>query len=167
MNLWSVSILIEDKFKDIYCEWFEDFHGYLSSSLFFEGNESLKKNNISSKFLSKKNLSLGEFHQNQFWILEAMFNEKPSKHEIKIKLNFLAKELNKQEYNIEEDGFKGTIKPNTIKFEKVIHKDWIIENRKLFPVINIDNFYIFGSHILKLNHRQDRDHSLLYATLYR
>lgn len=43
MNLWSVSILIEDKFKNLYSEYFEDFEGYVSSSIFFQKNISKKK----------------------------------------------------------------------------------------------------------------------------
>ena len=43
MNLWSVSILIEDQFKNLYIEYVEDFDGYVSSSLFLEGNNSKKK----------------------------------------------------------------------------------------------------------------------------
>ena len=42
MNLWSISILIEDEFKNLYCEYFEDFNGYLSSSLFQQENQKKK-----------------------------------------------------------------------------------------------------------------------------
>ena len=38
---------------------------------------------------------------------------------------------------------------NKIFISKIIKKNWLKENRKLFPSINIDNFYIHGSHIKK------------------
>ena len=44
MELWSLSILIEDKFKNLFSEYFEDYDGYLSSSLFLQDNSSQKKN---------------------------------------------------------------------------------------------------------------------------
>ena len=34
MKLWSIGILIEDTFKNLYSDYFEDFDGYLSSSLY-------------------------------------------------------------------------------------------------------------------------------------
>ena len=34
MDLWSIRIIVEDKFKELFSEYFENFDGYLSSSLF-------------------------------------------------------------------------------------------------------------------------------------
>ena len=34
MKLWSIGILIEDTFKNLYSDYFEDFDGYVSSSLY-------------------------------------------------------------------------------------------------------------------------------------
>ena len=96
-------------------------------------------------------MSLGEFHENEFWTLEVLLNKEPSLNIIKLKLNVLSKALNLQEYYIEDNKFSKHIKFNTIKLKKVVQKNWIIENRKSFPIINIDNFYIFGSHISKVN----------------
>ena len=43
MNLWSVSIIIEDQFKNLYSEYVEDFVGYVSSSLFLQENSNTQK----------------------------------------------------------------------------------------------------------------------------
>jgi hypothetical protein len=43
MNLWSVSIIIEDQFKNLYSEYVEDFVGYVSSSLFLQENSDIPK----------------------------------------------------------------------------------------------------------------------------
>ena len=43
MNLWSVSIIIEDQFKNLYSEYVEDFVGYVSSSLFLQENSNAPK----------------------------------------------------------------------------------------------------------------------------
>ena len=150
MNLWSVSILIEDQFKNLYSEYFEDFDGYMSSSLFHEQNNLLTRSK-SYKYLSNKNINLGEFHQNEFWVLEVIFRKKPSLNIIKIKLNILSKELRKEEYNIEDNDLNSSVIFNSIKLKKVNVKNWIVENRKSFPIINVDNFYIYGSHISKEN----------------
>jgi len=150
MNLWSVSVLIEDQFKNIYCEYFEDFEGYLSSSLFHKDNSNQKNKSYNLQFLSNKNLHLGEFHENEFWVLEVLLNKKPSMDIIKLKINLLAKELNIQKFNIEDSKLSHIVKSNTIKLKKVTTKNWIVENRKSFPIINIDNFFIFGSHIMKI-----------------
>ena len=143
--------LIEDKFKNLFCEYFEDFEGYVSSSLFLQENNNYKKKNRSSKFLSQKNINLGEFHENEFWVLEALFNEKPSIDKIKFKLNLLTKELNIEAYEIDSYDLNQLVRFNFIKLKKIINKNWLIENRKLFPIIEIDRFYIFGTHILKIN----------------
>ena len=152
MNLWSVSILIEDKLKNLYSEYFEDFNGYLSSSIFLqEDNNQKQKKSISSKSLSIQNLNLGEFHENEFWVLEILFQDKPKIDFIKFKLNLLAKEFHSPGYNIVDYSLGNIVNPKTIKFKKVINKNWIVENRKSFPTINIDNFYIYGSHNLRIN----------------
>ena len=126
MNLWSISILIEDEFKNLYCEYFEDFNGYLSSSLFQQENQKKKK--LTPKFMTKKNISLGEFHENEFWVLEILLNEEPSMNEVKLKLNLLAKELKTEEYTIEDNSLSYLVKFNTINIKKVINQNWIIEN---------------------------------------
>ena len=54
MNLWSVSFLIEDKFKNLFCEYFEDFEGYVSSSLFLQENNNYKKKIDLQNFYHKK-----------------------------------------------------------------------------------------------------------------
>ena len=151
MNLWSVSIIIEDQFKNLYSEYVEDFVGYVSSSLFLQENSNVPKKKTTLKFLSNKNHELGEFHENQFWVLEVLLNEEPSMDIIKLKINLLAKELNIQEYKIEDTNLSCIVRFNTIKLKKIINKNWIFENRKSFPIINIDNFCIYGTHIMKLN----------------
>jgi len=55
MNLWSVSIIIEDQFKNLYSEYVEDFVGYVSSSLFLQENSNVPKKKKTLKFLFKKN----------------------------------------------------------------------------------------------------------------
>ena len=151
MNLWSVSILIEDQFKNIYSEYFEDFVGYVSSSLFLQENSAVPKKTSTLQFLSNENIDLGEFHENDFWVLEVLLNKKPSMDEIKLKINLLAKELNIHNYNIQDSNLSNRVKFNGIVLKKIITKNWVIENRKSFPIINIDNFYIYGSHIQKIN----------------
>ena len=44
MDLWSLMFVIEDKFKNLFSEYVEDFEGYLSSSLF--NNEQIIKKTI-------------------------------------------------------------------------------------------------------------------------
>ena len=77
MNLWSVSIIIEDQFKNLYSEYVEDFVGYVSSSLFLQENSNVQKKKSTLRFLSNKNSELGEFHENEFWVLEVLLNEEP------------------------------------------------------------------------------------------
>ena len=147
MDLWSIRIIVEDKFKELFSEYFENFDGYMSSSLF--QNKDLndmydigKSNNLSTNIL-------GEFHQNKYWILEIILNIKPDKRLINTKLNLLAKQfkLNKfYDYN-EKNNDKEFL--NKVYISKIISKDWLKENRSSFPSINIDNFYIYGSHIKK------------------
>ena len=147
MDLWSIRIIVKDKFKELFSEYFENFDGYMSSSL-FQDNDLNCKDDINKSYNLSMN-KLGEFHLNKYWILEIILNIKPDKKFIKTKLNFLAKQfkLNKfYDYN-EKNNDKEFL--NKIYISKIINKDWLKENRSSFPSINIDNFYIYGSHIKK------------------
>ena len=64
MNLWSIRIIVEDKFKELFSEYFEDFDGYLSSSL-FQNKDLIIRNNTSNSYNLTIN-KLGEFHQNKY-----------------------------------------------------------------------------------------------------
>ena len=144
MDLWSVRFEVQDNFKNIFSEYVEDFTGYISSSLFV--NEEKDKKKHGDFFL--KNIAsneFGEFYQNQIWVLEVLFNQKPDINIIKRKLNYLAYELKTTEYYFNE--YPCTEKHvNTLNISKVEHKNWLKYNRKSFPIINVDNFYIYGSH---------------------
>ena len=147
MDLWSIRIIVKDKFKELFSEYFENFDGYMSSSL-FQDNDLNCKYDIDKPYNLSTN-KLGEFYLNKYWILEIILNIKPDKKFIKTKLNFLAKQfkLNKfYDYN-EKNNDKEFL--NKIYISKIINKDWLKENRSSFPSINIDNFYIYGSHIKK------------------
>ena len=98
MDLWSVRIIVEDKFKELFSEYFEDFDGYLSSSLFQDNELNSKYNKGKSNNLITN--KLGEFHQNKYWILEIILNIKPDKKFIKTKLNFLAKQFKLNEFYV-------------------------------------------------------------------
>ena len=142
MDLWSVRFKIHDNFKNIFSEYVEDLKGYISSSLFIDeedknkiGNSHLK-NTVSNKF--------GEFHQNEIWVLEVLFNQKPDINIIKRKLNHLANELKTSEYYYE---YPNTEKyANRLYISKVTKRNWLKHNRKSFPIINVENFYIYGSY---------------------
>ena len=43
MDLWSVRFEIQDKFKNIFSEYVEDFPNYISSSLFVNEEKDKKK----------------------------------------------------------------------------------------------------------------------------
>ncbi len=147
MDLWSIRITVEDEFKELFSEYFEDFDGYLSSSLFQDKDLNCKYNKSKSYNLTTN--KLGEFHQNKYWTLEIILNIKPDKKFINTKLNLLAKQfkLNKfYDYN-EKNNDKEFL--SKIYISKIISKDWLKENRASFPSINVDNFYIYGSHIKK------------------
>ena len=147
MDLWSIRIIVEDKFKELFSEYFENFDGYLSSSLFQDEDISIRYD-ISKSYILKTN-KLGEFYQNKYWLLEILLNKKPNKKIINTKLNSLANQfkLNKfHDYN-KKNNDKEFL--NKIYISKIINKDWLKENRSSFPSINIDNFYIYGSHIKK------------------
>ena len=91
MDLWSIRIIVEDKFKELFSEYFEDFDGYLSSSLFQDKDLNSKYNKSKSYNLITN--KLGEFHQNKYWLLEILLNKKPNKKIINTKLNCLAKQI--------------------------------------------------------------------------
>ena len=147
MDLWSIRIIVKDKFKELFSEYFEDFDGYMSSSL-FQDNDLNCKYDIDKSYNSSTN-KLGEFHLNKFWILEIILNIKPDKKFIKTKLNFLAKQFKLNEFYVYNKKNNDKKFINKIYISKIINKDWLKENRSLFPSINIDNFYIYGSHIKK------------------
>ena len=77
MDLWSIRIVVEDKFKELFSEFFENFDGYLSSSLFQDKDLSVRYD-ISKSYNLTTN-KLGEFHQNEYWLLEVLLNKKPNK----------------------------------------------------------------------------------------
>ena len=86
MDLWSIRIIVKDKFKELFSEYFENFDGYMSSSLFQDKDLNSKYDLDKSYNLSTN--KLGEFYLNKYWILEIILNIKPNKKFIKTKLNF-------------------------------------------------------------------------------
>ena len=143
MDLWSVRFEIQDNFKNIFSEYVEEFTGYISSSLFV--NEEKDKKKHGDFFL--KNIAsneFGEFHRNQIWVLEVFFNQKPDINIIKRNLNYLAYELKITGYYFDEYS-RTENHVNILNISKVKQKNWLKYNRKSFPIINIDNFYIYGS----------------------
>ena len=52
MDLWSIRIIVKDKFKELFSEYFENFDGYMSSSLFQD-----KDLNSKYKFILKKSFN--------------------------------------------------------------------------------------------------------------
>ena len=105
MELWSLSFVIEDKFKNVFSEYVEDFEGYLSSSLFNNEEINKKDDSIQNIYINIKN-NLGEFHQNQFWMLDVLLSKKPNNHLIETKLNSLARTLNINEYYVNDLNLK-------------------------------------------------------------
>ena len=148
MSLWSVSFLIEDKFKNLFSEYVVSFKGYISSSLFANEKKSKK---AFSRFLfdTTTNKKLGEFYQSHFWTLEVFLDQKPLNQTIITKLNNLAKQLKINQYRVMNDFSKNKQAFKIIKINKIESKNWLELNRKSFPIINVDNFYIYGSHIIK------------------
>ncbi len=147
MDLWSVRFEVQDNLKNIFSEYVENFSGYVSSSLFINDKKDKKK----STKIYLKNIAIskfGEFHQNQIWELEVLLNKKPDINIIKSKLNYLANELRTLEYYF-SDNCINVKYANKAYVSKVLQKDWLKYNRKSFPIINVDNFYIYGSHINK------------------
>ena len=147
MDLWSIRIIVKDKFKELFSEYFENFDGYMSSSL-FQDNDLNCRCDIDKSYNLSTN-KLGEFHLNKYWILEIILNIKPDKKFIKTKLNFLAKQFKLNEFYLYNKKNNDKNFLNKIYISKIINKDWLKENRSSFPSINIDNFYIYGSHIKK------------------
>ncbi len=144
MDLWSVRFDIQDNFKNIFSEFVEDFEGYLSSCLFV--NEDKDKENYTNFYLNNiASNKIGEFHQNQIWVLEVFLNQKPDINNIIRKLNYLAKELKTTEYFFYGHSRKDKYS-NRLNVSKISQKNWLKHNRKSFPIINIDDFYIYGSH---------------------
>ena len=72
MDLWSISFVIENQFKNLFSEHVENFEGYLSSSL-FNNTKKNKKKVLPINIIN----NLGEFHQNEFWTLEVLVQKKP------------------------------------------------------------------------------------------
>ena len=140
MDLWSVRFYIQDNFKNIFSEYVEDFEGYISSSLFV--NEDKDKKKYTNFYLNDiPSNKFGEFHQNQIWVLEVFLNQKPDINNICRKLNYLAKELKTTEYFFYDHPRKDK-HSNRLSVSKIVQKNWLKLNRKSFPIINIDNFYI-------------------------
>ena len=144
MDLWSISFVIENQFKNLFSEYVEDFEGYLSTSLF----NNTKKNTKNVLPINIKN-NLGEFHQNEFWTLEVLVQKKPDNKLVAMKLNSLARQLNVNEYYINDITWKKNLNAKKVSIKKIIQKNWLNINRQSFPVINIERFYIYGSHIRK------------------
>ncbi|MDC0457739.1 50S ribosomal protein L11 methyltransferase, partial [Alphaproteobacteria bacterium] len=148
MDLWSLKFVIEDKFKNLFSEYVEDFEGYLSSSL-FNNEQSNKKNDLINFLPINMKNNLGEFHQNQFWTLEILLSKKPNLNLIEKKLNNLVRQLSINEYYIYDVNLESKINTKKIDVNKVVQKDWLNINRQSFPVIDIDKFYIYSSYIRK------------------
>lgn len=149
MDLWKISLIVEDKYKNIFLEHVETIDGYISSSLF-----DIKKSFMTPKLKKKVNLindNLGEFHQNENWSLEILVNQKPQHDVIKKIINSLAQELKIEKYLIQDIINTQENKQHFIHIDKLKKINWLKENRKSFPIIEVNNFYIYGSHIKKKN----------------
>ena len=149
MELWTISFTVQDKYKNIFSDYVESIEGYVSSSLFV--NESLFTKSILKKNTQNIYNYLGEFHHNDYWLLEVLVSVKPRFDIIQKKLNDLAKELKISPYTFQKSTYDEEKDKKYIYSKKIKKKDWLKENRKSFPTIEVDNFYIFGSHIKK-NH---------------
>ena len=149
MDLWKISLIVEDKYKNIFTEHVETIDGYVSSSLF-----DIKKSFTTPKLKRKVNLindNLGEFHQNDNWSLEILVNQKPQHDVIKKIINSLAQKLKIEKYLIQDIINTQENKKHFIHIDKLKKINWLKENRKSFPIIEVNNFYIYGSHIKKKN----------------
>jgi len=149
MDLWKISLIVEDKYKNIFTEYGETIDGYVSSSLF-----DIKKSFTTPKLKRKVNLindNLGEFHQNDNWSLEILVNQKPQHDVIKKIINSLAQKLKIEKYLIQDIINTQENKKHFIHIDKLKKINWLKENRKSFPIIEVNNFYIYGSHIKKKN----------------
>ena len=149
MELWTISFTVQDKYKNIFSEYVESIEGYVSSSLFV--NESLLAKSISKKNTQNIYNYLGEFHHNDYWLLDVLVSVKPRFDIIQKKINDLAKELKISPYTFQNSTYDEEKDKKYIYSKKIKKKDWLKENRKSFPTIEVDNFYIFGSHIKKNN----------------
>ena len=148
MNLWSLSIQIQNKYKNLFSEYFEDLDGFMYSSIFAPENKFQNNNDISyANFLSNENINLGEFHENRYWNLEVIFDKYIELNEIKKKINILAENLNIRKYDYCGQSNLSEPQLNSIMVKKITNKNWLEENRKSFPAINLDKFYIYGSHM--------------------
>ena len=148
MDLWKISLIVEDKYKNIFLEHVETIDGYVSSSLFDI------KSFTTPKLKRKVNLindNLGEFHQNENWSLEILVNQKPQHDVIKKIINSLAQELKIEKYLIQDIINTQENKKHFIHIDKLKKLNWLKENRKSFPIIEVNNFYIYGSHLKKKN----------------
>ena len=100
MDLWKISLIVEDKYKNIFLEHVETIDGYVSSSLF-----DIKKSFTTPKLKKKVNLindNLGGFHQNEYWSLEILVNQKPQHDVIKKIINSLVQELKIEKYLLQD-----------------------------------------------------------------
>ena len=100
MDLWKISLIVEDKYKNIFLEHVETIDGYVSSSLF-----DIKKSFTAPKLKKKVNLindNLGGFYQNEYWSLEILVNQKPQHDVIKKIINALVQELKIEKYLLQD-----------------------------------------------------------------
>lgn len=147
MDLWKISLIVEDKYKNIFLEHVETIDGYVSSSL-FDMKKSFTKPKLEKK-VKLINDNLGEFHQNEYWSLEILVNQNPEHDVIKKIINALAQELKIEKYLTQNIINTREKKKNFIHIDKLKKINWLKENRKSFPIIEVDKFYIYGSHIKK------------------
>jgi len=147
MELWTISFTVQDKYKNFFSDYVESIEGYVSSSLFV--NESLLTKSISKKNTQNIYNYLGEFHHNDYWLLDVLVSVKPRFDIIQKKINDLAKELKISPYTLQNSTYDEEKDKKYIYSKKIKKKDWLKENRKSFPTIEVDNFYIYGSHIKK------------------
>ena len=145
MELWTISFTVQDKYKNIFSDYVESIEGYVSSSLFV--NESLLTKSVSKKNTQNIYNYLGEFHHNDYWLLEVLVSLKPRFDIIQKKINDLAKELKTSPYTFQNSTYSEVKNKKYIYLKKIENKNWLKENRKSFPTIEVDNFNIFGSHI--------------------
>ena len=114
----------------------------------------IKKLFTTPKLKKKVNLindNLGGFHQNEYWSLEILVNQNPEHDVIKKIINALAQELKIEKYLTQNIINTREKKKHFIHIDKLKKINWLKENRKSFPIIEVDKFYIYGSHIKKKN----------------
>ena len=103
MELWTISFTVQDKYKNIFSEYVESIEGYVSSSLFV--NESLLTKSISKKNTQNIYNYLGDFHHNDYWLLDVLVSVKPRFDIIQKKINDLAKELKISPYTFQNSTY--------------------------------------------------------------